>query len=70
MQFGFEWLRGIRDFLLQLVDADGRTNDDGRTTEHMYIYCVLCEPNGSGELKRYGFAFYLTFAKLSSVASC
>ena len=35
-----------------MVDADGRMDDDGRTTEHLYTrISVPCEPNGSGELK-------------------
>ena len=55
---------------LKLVYADGRTEDNGRTTEHLYTISVPCESNGSGELKVTGFAFYFTFAKSSSVASC
>ena len=66
MQFGFHWLSGQR--FLKLVDADGQTDDNGRRTEHIYTISVPCEPNGSGELKLMGFAFYFTFAKSSSVA--
>ena len=37
-----------------MVMVDGRTDDDGRTTDYSYTVCIIsspCEPNGSGELK-------------------
>ena len=52
------------------MDVDGRTDDYGRTTEHLYAISAPCEPSGSGDLKVIGFAFYFTFAKSSTVASC
>ena len=59
------WLSLAKRFqrFLKLVDADVQTDDDGRRTEHVYTISVPCEPNGSGELKLMGFAFYFTFAK-------
>ena len=42
-----------------MVD-DGRTDDgqttDGRTTEHGYTISSPCEPDGSGELMKWGMA--------------
>ena len=47
--------------MFEIVAEDGRT-DDGWTPEHGYTISSPCEPEGSGELKR-----YLTFAPSQSV---
>ena len=52
MLFGFDWLSGFREDWWTPMDGQTPTDDDGRTTVHMYTIGVSCEPNGSGELKR------------------